>query len=69
MANTTFTGPVISQNGFQGAVTSTAVTATTVTTTALTATGTVTLTLPTSDPGVAGQLYSDSGTVKISAGA
>ena len=70
MAQTTFSGPVVSQNGFQGAVAG-AVTATT-----LTATGVVTLSnasikmtaLPTSDPVVAGALWNDAGTLKVSAG-
>ena len=69
MANTTFTGPVISTNGFQGAVTG-AVTATTVTATgALTATDTANvIVIPTSDPGVAGAIWNDGGTLSVSAG-
>jgi hypothetical protein len=67
MATTTFTGPVVSSNGFDGAVggnTPAAVTAT-----ALTASGTVILSgLPTSDPSVAGQLWSNSGVLTVSAG-
>jgi hypothetical protein len=67
MATTTFTGPVVSTNGFDGAVggnTPAAVTAT-----ALTASGTVILSgLPTSDPSVAGQLWSNSGVLTVSAG-
>ena len=70
MAQTTFSGPVVSQNGFQGAVTG-AVAATT-----LTASGVTSLTnasismtaLPTSDPAVAGRLWNDAGTLKVSAG-
>ena len=70
MAQTTFSGPVVSQNGFQGAVAG-AVAATT-----LNATGAVTLSnasikmtaLPTSDPAVAGALWNDAGTLKVSAG-
>lgn len=62
MAKTTFSGPVQSDNGFIGAVTG-AVAATT-----LSASGAVVLTLPTSDPAVAGQLWNDTGTVKVSAG-
>jgi hypothetical protein len=62
MATTTFSGPVVSQNGFSG--------------TTLTTTGTVTINgteiiisdLPTSDPAVAGQLWSDSGVLTVSAG-
>jgi len=69
MANTTFTGPVISTNGFQGDVTG-AVTATTVTATgALTATDTANvIVIPTSDPGVAGAIWNDGGTLSVSAG-
>jgi len=67
MATTTFTGPVVSTNGFDGAVggnTPAAVTAT-----ALTASGTVILSgLPTSDPSVAGQLWNNSGVLTVSAG-
>jgi hypothetical protein len=65
MANTTFTGPVISTNGFQGAVTATTVTATG----ALTATDTANvIVIPTSDPGVAGAIWLDGVTLSISAG-
>jgi len=74
MAQTRFTGPVLSDNGFNGTVggnTPAAVSATTLTTT-----GTVTIDgttiiisdLPTSDPSVAGQLWSDSGVLTVSAG-
>ena len=70
MASTTFSGPVTSTNGFVGAVTG-AVAATT-----LSASGAVSLTnatismsaLPTADPTVAGQLWNDAGTLKVSAG-
>jgi len=64
MASTTFSGPVTSTNGFVGAVTG-AVVATTIT-----ASGAVILSgLPTSDPLVAGQLWSDTGGVlTVSAG-
>lgn len=63
MATTTFSGPVVSDNGFSG--------------TTLTTTGTVTINgttviisdLPTSDPSVAGQLWSNSGVLTVSAGA
>lgn len=77
MANTTFTGPVRSQNGFQsitvdsttGAVTVDATFGTSTTITNLTASGIVKFTgLPTSDPVVAGQLWNDTGTLKVSAG-
>ena len=74
MANTTFTGPVISTNGFVGAVTGDVTGGVAATT--LTTTGTVTLNgtaiivsdLPTSDPSVAGQIYSDSNVLTVSAG-
>ncbi len=67
MAQTTFSGPVVSTNGFEGAAT----------VTTLTTTGTVTINgttiiisdLPTSDPSVAGQVYSNSGVLTVSAGA
>ena len=73
MANTTFTGPVISTNGFVGDVTGDItgdVTATTVTATgALTATDTANvIVIPTSDPGVAGAIWLDGVTLSISAG-
>lgn len=69
MATTTFSGPVVSQNGFQGAI-SGAVTATTVTATgAVTATSTANvIVIPTSDPGVAGAIWNDGGTLSVSAG-
>lgn len=60
MANTTFTGPVISTNGFQGAVTTTG---------NISATGTANvIVIPTSDPGVAGAIWNNSGTLAVSAG-
>jgi hypothetical protein len=77
MANSTFTGPVRSQNGFQsitvdsttGAVTVDAIFASATIITDLTASGIVKFTgLPTSDPAVAGQLWNDTGTLKVSAG-
>lgn len=59
MAATNFSGPVVSQNGFQGNVTATNVTAT----------GTVILSgLPTSDPSVAGAIWSNAGVLTVSAG-
>lgn len=66
MAQTTFSGPVKSDNGFQGAVTATT----------LTTTGAVTINgasviisnLPTVDPAVAGQLYVSAGALLVSAG-
>lgn len=77
MANTSFTGPVRSQNGFQsitknattGAITTTATFGAATTVEDLTASGTVIFSdLPTSDPSVAGQLWSDSGVLTVSAG-
>ena len=57
MANTTFTGPVISTNGFQTASGN------------ITATGTANvIVIPTSDPGVAGATWLDGVTLSISAG-
>lgn len=77
MANTTFNGPVRSENGFQTisinattgtvTVTSTIGAATSVNT--LTVSGTVILSgLPTSDPSVAGAVWSNSGVLSLSAG-
>ena len=74
MANTTFTGPVVSQNGFVGNITGSTTGAVAATT--LTASGAVVLSnasikmtaLPTSDPAVAGALWNDAGTLKVSAG-
>jgi len=77
MGTTSFSGPVNSANGFVGDITGDvtgdvtgAVTATTVT-----ATGTLSATatdnvfvVPTSDPGVAGALWNDGGTLSVSAG-
>jgi len=63
MATTTFSGPVVSDNGFTGAVTGN------VTAVTITATGAVIFSgLPTSDPSVAGQLYNNSGVLTVSAG-
>jgi hypothetical protein len=61
MANTTFTGPVISTNGFQGDTTGD-VTGD--------VTGNVTgyIILPEADPAVAGALWNDNGTITVSAG-
>ena len=70
MATTTFSGPVVSNNGFVGAI------AGPVTATTITASGNATLSgtakviiVPTTDPGVAGALWNDGGTLKVSAGA
>jgi len=71
MANTTFSGPVTSNNGFVGAVTATTVTASST----LDVTGDATLSgtanviiIPTSDPGVAGAIWNNAGTLAVSAG-
>jgi len=77
MANTTFNGPVRSENGFQTisinattgtvTVTSTIGAATSVNT--LTVSGTVILSgLPTSNPNVAGAVWSNAGVLSLSAG-
>jgi hypothetical protein len=59
MAATNFSGPVVSQNGFEGNITGTTATVT----------GTVIFSgLPTSDPNVAGALWANSGVVTVSAG-
>jgi len=70
MSRTTFSGPVKSDNGFEGNVTGNVVggVAGAVAATTLSASGAVTMTLPTTDPAVAGQLWNDTGTVKVSAG-
>tara|TARA_R110000822_G_scaffold150360_2_gene289483 strand:+ start:561 stop:794 length:234 start_codon:yes stop_codon:yes gene_type:complete len=77
MANTTFTGPVRSENGFQditkdsstGVVTVNATFAAATVITDLTASGTIILSnLPTSDPSVANQLWSNSLVLTVSAG-
>ena len=71
MANTTFSGPVISTNGFQGAVTATTVDASGDVTVLgeLSATGTANvIVIPTSDPGVAGAIWNNAGTLAVSAG-
>ena len=69
MAQTTFSGPVVSTNGFVGAVTG-AVAATTIT-----ASGNATLSgtanviiIPTADPHVAGAIWNNAGTLSVSAG-
>lgn len=78
MANTTFSGPVNSENGFQsitingstGAVTVNATYGTNATMANLTASGTriILSGLPTANPNVAGALWSNSGVVTVSAG-
>ena len=75
MAQTTFSGPVVSTNGFEGAITG-AVVATTITASCtLGVTGDADLLgtanviiIPTSDPGVAGAIWNNAGTLAVSAG-
>jgi len=71
MANTTFTGPVRSENGFKD-ITKNASTGAVTENISITYDGTNSVViisdLPTSDPSVAGQLWSDSGVVTVSAG-
>lgn len=77
MANTTFSGAVRSENGFQtisknattGAVTTTATFGASTSITDLTASGVVIFSsLPVADPHVAGQLWANSGVLTVSAG-
>lgn len=78
MANTTFTGPVRSEGGFQtitkNATTGEITVGTTVASDVtvggdLDAQGTANvIVIPTSDPGVAGAIWNNSGTLAISAG-
>lgn len=73
MANTNFSGPVTSTNGFVGGITGDVtgdVTATDVTVSGvLDAQGTANIfVVPTSDPGVAGALWLDGATLSVSAG-
>ena len=77
MANTTFQGPIRSEGGFQtitknattGAVTVTATFGAATTVNDLTVADAVIFSgLPTSDPAVAGQLWSNSGVLTVSAG-
>jgi len=71
MANTTFNGPVRSENGFKD-ITVAANTGIESTNISITYDGTNSVVilsdLPTSDPSVAGQLWSDSGVLTVSAG-
>ena len=82
--STTFQGPVRSEGGFQtvtknadtGAITVTATigAATSVTTLAVSGNSTLSgsanvIVVPTADPAVAGALWNDAGTLKVSAGA
>lgn len=73
MAQTTFSGPVVSNNGFVGNVTG-GVTGP-VTATTISASGNATLSgtanviiIPTVDPGVAGAIWNNAGTLAVSAG-
>ena len=84
MANSTFSGPVRSENGFQsitkdgttGAVTTNSTYGTNAAvggTLAVTGAATLSSTtnvivIPTSDPGVAGAIWNDGGTLSVSAG-
>jgi len=78
MANTSFSGPVRSEGGFQvitinastGTVTTNATYGASATIANLTASGTVIslANLPTSDPNVAGRVWSNSGVLTLSAG-
>lgn len=71
MANTTFTGPVRSENGFKD-ITKNASTGAVTENISITHNGTNSVViisdLPTSDPSVAGQLWSNSGVINVSAG-
>jgi len=69
MASTTFSGPVTSTNGFIGAVTG-PISATTISVSGVASlTGTANIiVVPNSDPGVAGAIWNNSGTLAVSAG-
>jgi len=71
MANTTFNGPVRSENGFKD-ITKNASTGAVTENISITYDGTNSVViisdLPTSDPSVAGQLWSNSGVLTVSAG-
>ena len=70
MAQTTFQGPVVSQNGFVGTITSTGIQATEIAVTGdadLLGTANV-IVIPTSDPAVAGAIWNNAGTLAVSAG-
>ena len=68
MANTTFSGPVNSQGGFQ-VITVNATYGANASVANLAASGTVILSnLPVADPNVAGQIWSNSGVLTVSAG-
>ena len=65
MAQTTFSGPVKSDNGFIGAVAATTIVATGNAT--LPGTANV-IVIPTADPHVAGAIWNNAGTLSVSAG-
>jgi hypothetical protein len=73
MGTTTFSGPVVSNNGFYGTLISTIVTATTanvgtVNADTVTASGAANIiVIPTSDPGVTGAIWNNAGTLAVSA--
>ena len=60
MAQTTFSGPVVSTNGFTGPFTTTE-------NVSMTGTANV-IVIPTSDPGVAGAIWNNAGTLAVYAG-
>lgn len=73
MARTTFSGPVKSDNGFEGNITGNITGAVAATT--ISASGNVTLSgtanviiIPTTDPEVVGAIWNNAGTLAISAG-
>ena len=65
MGTTTFSGPVVSNNGFTGAVVATTVTASGNAT--LSGTANVII-IPTVDPAVSGAIWNNAGTLAVSAG-
>ena len=67
MANTTFNGPVRSENGFQ-TITKNATTGEVTVTATINGGAIILPNLPTSDPLVAGQLWNDAGILTVSAG-
>lgn len=71
MARSSFSGPIRSDNGFEGDISNGSVTATDLTTTGdVTVDGTtvVITDLPTTDPGVVGQIWNNAGVLNVSAG-
>ena len=69
MANTTFSGPVISTNGFQGALQGSVVASTVIVAGDSDLLGTANvIVIPTSDPGVAGAIWNNGGTLAVSLG-